>query len=83
MKTQIQEDTIDKVVYLSTQIPEFDRIYPKTEYEKRLLNKPHLILVAYINQKAVGYKVGYQDGNTFYSWVGGVLPNYRKLYAIE
>lgn len=36
-------------------------------------------LIAYYNNNPVGFKIGYQyNTNTFYSWVGGVLPQYRK-----
>lgn len=39
-----------------------------------------MILVAEKDQQVVGFKIGYdryQDGS-FYSWLGGVLPEYRK-----
>ncbi|MCF2874733.1 MULTISPECIES: GNAT family N-acetyltransferase [unclassified Tenacibaculum] len=36
-------------------------------------------IIAYYNNNPVGFKIGYQyNSNTFYSWVGGVLPQYRK-----
>ena len=36
-------------------------------------------IIAYYNNNPVGFKIGYQyNTNTFYSWVGGVLPEYRK-----
>ncbi|WP_299156148.1 GNAT family N-acetyltransferase [uncultured Tenacibaculum sp.] len=36
-------------------------------------------IIAYHNTIPVGFKIGYQyDANTFYSWVGGVLPKYQK-----
>ncbi|WP_299119122.1 GNAT family N-acetyltransferase [uncultured Tenacibaculum sp.] len=36
-------------------------------------------IIAYYNNNPVGFKIGYQyDTNTFYSWVGGVLAQYRK-----
>jgi len=32
-----------------------------------------------LEEKVVGYKIGYtMDKNKFYSWLGGVDPNYRK-----
>ena len=40
----------------------------------------HLILTAYVKGKPVAGKIGYdryKDGS-FYSWIGGVLPDYRK-----
>lgn len=38
-----------------------------------------VIIVAYENEKPVGFKIGYKYNKTiFYSWVGGVLPSYRR-----
>ena len=38
-----------------------------------------LLVVAYFKTNLVGFKLGYeQDSKTFYSWVGGVLPAYRR-----
>ena len=38
-----------------------------------------LILIAYDNEIPIGFKIGYRyNETTFYSWVGGVLENYRK-----
>lgn len=75
----ITEGTIDMVVELSQQIPEFVNPHGAAVYQARLSKAPHLILVAFIAQKAVGFKVGYEREGYFYSWMGGVLPAYRKL----
>lgn len=38
------------------------------------------LLLARINGKPVGFKLGYRlDQKTFYSWLGGVLPEWRGL----
>ncbi|MGE3758794.1 MAG: GNAT family N-acetyltransferase, partial [Pseudobdellovibrionaceae bacterium] len=38
------------------------------------------LAIASIDDKAVGFKLGYELDNTcFYSWLGAVLPEYRKL----
>ena len=37
-------------------------------------------MIAYDNHNPIAFKIGYQkhsDGS-FYSWMGGVLPNYRR-----
>lgn len=77
----IKHGTIEECIELSTQLPEFsDKHYAESDYTARLQNVPHLILVAYQNNQPIGFKVGYQratDG-TFYSWLGGVLPAYRR-----
>jgi len=44
------------------------------------LHKEFHILVAYDGEKPVGIKVGYRlDEGRFYSWLGGVLPDYQGL----
>ena len=76
----IREASIEEVVQLSTQIPEFIAPHGAAEYHKRLANVPALVLVAYDGKAPVGFKVGYErekDGS-FYSWMGAILPHYRK-----
>jgi len=42
-------------------------------------NKNLCSIVAFDNEKPIGFKIGYKYNNhTFYSWVGGVLPKYRN-----
>ena len=79
-KITIKQGSIEQVVNLSMQIPEFNNPHQYSEYEKRLTNIPHLIVIAHIKNKAVGFKVGYQRENdgSFYSWMGGILPGFRK-----
>lgn len=77
----IREGTIAECLEISKNIPEFsNNIYEEIAYQQRLFNKQYLILVAVKHQEIVGFKIGYdrfQDGS-FYSWLGGVLPAYRK-----
>ncbi len=45
----------------------------------RVGDKPALLLVAYHDNQLAGVKVGYeQSEDTFYSWLGGVVPEYRR-----
>lgn len=38
------------------------------------------LAIAYVEDQPVGFKIGYErDQNEFYSWLGGVLPEYRGL----
>ena len=75
----IHEGKLDDAVMVSANIPEFDDPYEIPEYSKRLNSTTHHILTAYDNHNPIAFKNGYQrhsDGS-FYSWMGGVLPNYR------
>ena len=74
------EDKLDHAFRVSTNIPEFDDPYEISEYSKRLNSTVHLILTAYDDHNPIAFKIGYHrhsDGS-FYSWMGGVLPNYRR-----
>ena len=76
---QIRVADIPTVVRLSRQIPELVDPYPAAEYERRLEGVPHLILAAYTaTDEAVGFKVAYERDGFFYSWMGGVHPDYRR-----
>ncbi|MBN8202168.1 GNAT family N-acetyltransferase [Bacillus sp. NTK034] len=46
----------------------------------KMKSKPQLlVLTAMDGEKVIGYKMGYAiDQGTFYSWLGGVDPDYRK-----
>ncbi|PTB82500.1 GNAT family N-acetyltransferase, partial [Pseudidiomarina aestuarii] len=72
-------DTLADIVAISAQIPEFDRVTTLERLKARLDGADHLILVAKLDGVIVGYKVGYQlTDDTFYSWIGGVIPTHRK-----
>ena len=75
---QIIEGTIKQAIEISMQIPEFENPYETGEYEKRLKDKTHLILIALWKGKPAGFKVGYQVDDHFYSWLGGIIPEFRK-----
>ena len=48
--------------------------------EERLRNRNYLILTAHEGHHIVGFKVGFEEKpGHFYSWIGGVIPEYRKL----
>lgn len=63
---------------ISHLIPEFVHPYPLEEYYHRLVGK-HLCLVAWQDKRPIGFKVGYTwDAQTFYSWMGAVIPECRN-----
>jgi len=77
-KSRIIEGTIKIALEVARQIPEFSPSYGKSEYEKRLQNKQSQILIATVDNKPVGFKAGYKEEHYFYSWMGGVIPKYRR-----
>ena len=74
----IQQATAHEAYTLSLQIPEFAPWYPWTKWEERLDGKRVIILVAFSDGKPAGFKAGYYVEDHFYSWVGGVLPAFRR-----
>ncbi|MCC6281298.1 MAG: GNAT family N-acetyltransferase [Saprospiraceae bacterium] len=62
----------------------YEAIFGKPAGEKvqeRLSSAPDLLVLWAENEhkQAVGFKIGYrQDPSTWYSWLGGVLPEYRE-----
>ncbi len=75
----VREGSIDELIALAEQIPEFKDLYPKEEFEKRLLQNNSSILIAEEEGFSVGFKCGYPlNTNEYYSWMGGVMPRYRN-----
>ncbi|MEL7121052.1 MAG: GNAT family N-acetyltransferase [Bacteroidota bacterium] len=76
---QIKQVSIEEAFSFSLLIPEFKVSYPLSEYNKRLSGVRSLLLGAYIDNQAAGFKIGYEREDYFYSWMGGVVPQYRKM----
>lgn len=75
---KIVEGTITEAVAVSRMIPSFRQPPEEAIYRERLSGVPHLILLAYEEEQAIGFKVGYEREGFFYSWMGGVLPDHRR-----
>jgi len=76
---QVEEGSIEEAYAVSLFIPEFQPHYTRDTWAVRLRDKVKIILIASIDGKKAGCKVGYFEGDEFYSWIGGVLPVYRKM----
>lgn len=77
----IRIGSIEEVLQIYSEIPEFQEPYGAGELARRFSESPqHLILVAYDDDKPIGFKAGYQrdDNGSFYSWMGGVAKDYRR-----
>jgi ribosomal protein S18 acetylase RimI-like enzyme len=75
----IRQSNIETIVGLSNQIPEFDHPPGPENYRRRFQGVPHLILLAKVGDRPAGFKVGYERDQGFYSWMGGVLPEFRRM----
>ena len=77
---EISQAKVIDAYTVANRIPEFSHgHYHLDEYQKRLGDDSH-ILVGYYHGTPAGFKVGYPRGakGSFYSWMGGVLPDYRR-----
>lgn len=87
MTVEVAEGSIEEAVSVYRQIPEFQNelVIDAAEMERRLGRRSPLILIGHVDGRCVGFKLGYdryQDGS-WYSWLGGVLPSYRKQGVAE
>ena len=80
MKLAFHQGTIDDVLVVDAKIPEFVHHHSRAKLSNRLDQaKNHLILIASDAGNPIAYKLGYEvSSDEFYSWLGGVIPDYRK-----
>lgn len=79
MSIKVEIGSAEEIAAVSRQIPEFEQATTIERLQSRLDGVVSLILVAKCEDVIVGYKVGYQlTADTFYSWLGGVIPEYRR-----
>lgn len=66
---------------LSKLVKEIFGVWEPENFHSRLRNSSrHLLLVLYVENEPVGFKIGYEvDHQTLYSWLGGVVPPYRGV----
>jgi GNAT superfamily N-acetyltransferase len=77
-KTKLEEGDIKVIVALLEKA--FGEFYAKTFYSTLNEQQKFHLALATVEDQPVGFKLGYQlDSVKFYSWLGGVLPEYRGL----
>lgn len=71
------KDLLDNILVVYKSI--FDD-YKLDFFKNRIHQKEDLLtILCYLQNQIVGFKIGYRYNNTtFYSWVGGVLPEQRN-----
>ena len=79
----ISEGTIEETFKVFCEVPELDAYLSLSEMINHL-GETYLALVCEIYGELVGFKLGYKKAEgVFYSWLGGVKPNYRKQGIAE
>ena len=77
---EITLGSIADVLLIDAQVPEFElNISKQQDIEYRLSGAKYLILIARVDGEYAGYKLGYElSPQTFYSWLGAVVPQFRR-----
>lgn len=71
--------TLEEIHRLYQRIPEFGGLHSLADLQRRIGGAPASLLIADIDGQPAGFKLGYQQRETvFYSWLGGVLPAFRR-----
>ena len=81
----IRQASPAELLWVHEQIPEFPGKATLDFYTERLKHRLFLALVAEKEGELLGFKVGYQSDtpDTFYSWMGGVRTEFRRLGIAE
>ena len=74
----IEKDRVEDVMLVLEQIPEFKNTPSTEKILDRISHKPHLVLTAYTQEQVIGFKIGYERNGDLYSWLGAIIPKYRR-----
>jgi GNAT superfamily N-acetyltransferase len=71
--------TLEEIHRLYQGIPEFGNLHSLADLQQRIGSASANALIAEIDGQPAGFKLGYQQQEkVFYSWLGGVLPRFRR-----
>ncbi|MBE1301210.1 MAG: GNAT family N-acetyltransferase [Alteromonadaceae bacterium] len=80
----VKDGTLENILSIHNAILEMNRHQDIEQLQTRLANKRFISLVAELDNQLVGYKLGFWlDNHNFYSWMGGVLPQFRKINVAQ
>ena len=78
------EGQLEDIVKVNTIIPEFDNRIDRSVLEQRLAGKCFKVIIAKTESGLAGYCLAYELSiNTTYIWLGGVIPQCRRLGAMS
>ncbi|EPT7002192.1 GNAT family N-acetyltransferase [Cronobacter malonaticus] len=79
MPISIRHVLPEETVAVYRLIPEFAGLHDAQAIRQRIGARVACALVAYDGAEPVGFKLGYESApGEFYSWLGGVVPAYRR-----
>ncbi|NIF47517.1 GNAT family N-acetyltransferase [Enterobacter sp. Ap-1006] len=75
----VRHASLEEILALYHRLPEFGDCRSVADLQTRLATNQTSQLIACVNGVPAGFKLGYALGETaFYSWLGGVLPEFRR-----
>ncbi|WP_166865033.1 GNAT family N-acetyltransferase [Enterobacter sp. Cy-643] len=75
----VRQASLEEILALYHRLPEFEDCRSAADLQARLAGNQTSQLIARVNGVPAGFKLGYALGETeFYSWLGGVLPEFRR-----
>lgn len=79
MLVTTRQATLEEIHHLYRCIPEFSGFHNLDDLRQRVADSTMLGLIAEIDGRPAGFKLGYQtQSGEFYSWLGIVLPAFRR-----
>ncbi|MFT2797182.1 MULTISPECIES: GNAT family N-acetyltransferase [Serratia] len=79
MRLTTRQATLEEIYSLYLCIPEFGSLHSLKDLQQRIGDNPSHGLITEIDGQAAGFKLGYQTApGEFYSWLGAVLPDFRR-----
>lgn len=79
MTVTTRHATLEEIHRLYQHIPEFGNLHSLNDLQQRIGAAPMHALIAEVDGRAAGFKLGYQQQDrVFYSWLGGVVPGFRR-----
>jgi len=75
IRTQLDE-SLEAIMDIGRSV--FDNFYSKEHLFDRLESKKSWIYIAKNEETVTGFKIWYESDGEIYSWLGAVLPKYRR-----
>ncbi|SQC93478.1 Glutathione transferase fosA [Cedecea neteri] len=80
----VRHASLEEILELYHRLPEFEDCRSVADLQARLATNQTSQLIACVNGVPAGFKLGYALSETeFYSWLGGVLPEFRRDGAAQ
>ena len=80
---EIREISVPEFLNLYSLIEEFDIVYTEETLAARYEGKEFLLIGAFLNGEGIGCMAAYECDGSFYCWLAGVAPQFRRQGALH